>query len=179
MRRLWNLALLAPALVATGCIIVDDGSGGDLVDGCSSCAAYQDCLTDEWGGESCGINPAAVWQLTIGTLQVAGTEWDALGDLPDPVVCVSIGGGAEQCTQEASNMQGATYGQSTQFFARDLLAAPVRFRVVDVDIAEDDVIGTFDYQFTEADLAKLNQEQAFQNVASTGIASLSFTLSRL
>ncbi len=174
-----RLAPLAAALFATGCIILDPNAFDDG-DPCLVCADYEFCSFDDFGNTVCTVDTASRWSITIGQVEVPGTQWDALGDPPDLRACLISGtqGAQWQCTLEASNTNAARFSQMTQFTAGELLAAPVTFQVDDIDALEDDVVGSFQYQFTLDDFRKGGAEQAFERPTG-GIQLLTFTLERL
>jgi len=129
MRIILALVLLGAGLVAAGC--------GRKP--CSGCADYAWCdlVTD-----ACVINDGARFDLEAADGKVPGDNWDPFWGPPDPYVCVSGQGEAEQCTDDDSDSHSPRWNTVllTNLDGALLQSEPLMIRYEDSDLDSPDHI---------------------------------------
>ncbi|RYZ16794.1 MAG: hypothetical protein EOO70_03615 [Myxococcaceae bacterium] len=84
------------------------------------------------------------------------SDWDLDGSPPDVVVELTCPQAEPlvSLTEEVESLTPKWTLGGCDVLAQDLLAAPIQFKVIDVDAFFDDEITTYQYQLTQADLER-------------------------
>lgn len=125
----------------------EDGCGGS----CGSCARGFQC----GGAGACELNPASTWVITATNGTIAehdpnGSNWDTLGGLPDPYVCLTLNG-QQICTPVAPDTLHPVWNFTFPEVSARMLQAGVLSVFADDDIGNDDrLCGDATLAFTTA-----------------------------
>jgi hypothetical protein len=106
---------------------------------CGGCADYESC---DVAANQCVLNTGARFDLVADRGNVPGDNWDPFFGPPDPFLCLSIAGTAEQCSTPQSDDSSPKWGQTllTDLDGDRLLTTPLGFRYEDSDIDSADSI---------------------------------------
>ncbi len=116
----------------------DDGCGGTCQDAPCQAPGFV-CQQGR-----CEVDPAGFWQVSVIRADIAssgpdGDYWDAAGGLPDPFVCVSLGG-VRKCTSTKQETLGPVWRESLHRAAASSLMGDFRYEIVDEDLSSNDLI---------------------------------------
>ena len=140
------IALMLAAFCVASCGGV--GPTNNTPDGgttqCSACVRGFSLDPASVASGACTCVPSWRWIVTAtyGTVaqrNSAGDTWDALGGLPDPKVCMTLGG-VRNCTPMRADTLSPSWGFSFPATAADTLSGGVMVEYVDEDISSDDAI---------------------------------------
>ena len=150
------------------------GGGGCEVTGCNPgfrCGASR----------ACELDPSAFWVVTasrgsVAERDCAGAAWDALGGLPDALVCLTANG-SRQCTASAPDTLSPAWNTVFPGVTASMLQAGVPFELLDEDVSSDDAICNGTLAFTEQDFAAgARRVDCLCTGQSSPMASVFFTL---
>lgn len=182
----------------SGRVCGSDGAGGS----CGTCAAGQVCTVEGQcvarpcspactrgfvcTNATCTADPSVSWSITavrgsVATTDASGSAWDPFGGAPDPYFCITVGGGARQCSAFANDTFAPSWNHrfATPVRASGLLSSVVvEFVDYDDGSGDDPMQSTTPFRFAEADLAMGRKEIDITDSSgrSTGFrASLTLT----
>jgi hypothetical protein len=124
-----NLVLLALLATTAGCQRLP----------CGGCADYETCSAV---ADQCVLNDGARFDLEAVDGNVPGDNWDPFFGPPDPYICASGQGQAEQCSPVDSDTHSPSWKQVllSDLDGATLLAEPLEFRYEDSDLDSDDLV---------------------------------------
>jgi hypothetical protein len=135
---------------ASGCkeVQIVACSGGQICSNgaCGKCSASLDCPDQNvCGAGACKNYSGVKYRFTISAAKVpekdlAGDSWDAFGGLPDPFVCLNVGGEQIGCTSAKDDTTSASW-TSAKFEATVYEGDNLAFEVFDEDASANDPIG--------------------------------------
>lgn len=138
------------AIGASGCkeVQIVACSGGQICKNgtCGKCTASQDCPEQSvCGAGACKNYSGVKYRFTISAAKVpekdlSGASWDALGGLPDPFVCLYVGGEQIGCTTAKDDTTSASW-TSAKFEASVYEGDTLGFEVLDEDASANDLMG--------------------------------------
>ncbi len=157
MSRLVIVSLAAVFIVACGAPAPAGDSGAPAADaaGCMPCAAGY-ARPASAPNCTCELDANARWVVTavdatVPERDLTGASWDALGGLPDPKACATLGG-VRTCTAAAPDTLRPAWGARLGSATAAELRAGVRLELLDEDLSSDDTICAGTVAAADADL---------------------------